>query len=794
MLKNYLKLAWRNLWKYKAYSLINICGLSLGLACCLLITLYLKDEWSFDRFHREADNLYQINYTWGKKENPSLLGRSPRYLGPVLDAQLPGVKSCIRFASRSAVVVRDKESFLEEVTYADPDFFSIFSFPLLQGNPGTVLNGTQSIVLTREMAQKYFGRADVVGKELELRMGNEPYRFVVSGVAANPPDNSSIRFGIVVSTAVYDRVRPPAEDYFRWTNPAYTTFLLLEPYADPATVADNINRITKDYPARSSKEYVGDALSESIFHYGLTPLKDIHLRRKTMEFDLQSLSRSKYGYILSLLAAGILLIACLNYVNLSLSQSLKRTSEIGIRKAMGGGKMQLIRQFGMENLLVIGVSLLLALCLVAAVLPWFGQLANKVLRIAYFADWRVALIVTALLLVIVVFTSLKPALYALRLKTVAALRNRHAASGNQLFPRSLVVVQFILALLLIAGCLVINLQSRFLQEKDLGYNDENLLTIALPFNMDGTSRALKNELRQHVRFESAALGSLSSNSAFQVKDGEVVSHAFNLSVDEDFLKTVQFALKAGRNFDSSDHHSNVLVNESFLKKFGIDHPIGRTVNSKDGFMFTIIGVVKDFQIDALYRMSPLILQNANARQGSGYDLFVRLPPGDISNDLSAIAAIFRRHFPYHPFDARFQRAINEQRYRAALRWQRIVNYSCGMAIFIACCGLLGLSLLSAQSRTKEIGIRKVLGASVSGIVALLSGNFIKPVFLAVLLATPLAWYIMHRWLEHFAYRIELRWWMFGLAGLLAVVMALLTVSLHSIKAALANPADSLGNE
>ncbi|QEC50995.1 MacB-like protein [Anseongella ginsenosidimutans] len=377
---------------------------------------------------------------------------------------------------------------------------------------------------------------------------------------------------------------------------------------------------------------------------------------------------------------------------------------------------------------------------------------------------------------------------------MSALRNPHAAPGNRLFARSLVVIQFALALLLITGCLVINLQSRFLQGKDLGYNEENLLKVSLPVNMDGGGISLKNELRQHIRFGSAALGALRTNSGLEMEAGTGRLLSYSMAVDENFLETAEIRLKAGRNFDSREHHSNVLVNEAFVQKFDIDRPVGRKISSSQDSEFTIIGVVNDFQAGALDRMSPLILFKAGSAWGDGSDLFLRLPPGDISKDLSEFAAIFRKHFPYYPFDAQFQADINLRSYRAALRWQRIVNYSCAMAIFIACFGLLGLSLLSAQSRTKEIGIRKVLGASVSGIVALLSGNFIKPVLLAIILATPLAWYIMGQWLEDFAYRISLQWWMFALAGLLALIIALFTVCFQSIKAALANPADSLRNE
>jgi putative ABC transport system permease protein len=798
MLKNYLTIALRNVSRNKVFSFINIAGLSIGLACCMLIFLYTKDEISYDRFHQRQAHLYRITSIMTDKNDQSGFksGITGMVVGEAFKREIPEIEDFTRIKDNSFIIKKGKDTFNEPALYVDNNFFSIFSFSLLEGNPATALRQINSVVLTEETANKYFGTTDVLGKALQLEVNGSFESFIVTGLAEKAPQNSTIKFGMLLPFEHYKKNN--LDD--QWLNFFLNTFVVLHPKADIQAVENKFATVF----ATNAKEQLVQAKKDFGFNgqvtFGLQPLLDIHLNPVFgPDNGLVEGSQPIYSYILTGIAIFILLIACINFVNLTIAQSLKRSKEIGIRKVVGGMRKQLIRQFLGESLVVCILAFSLAIFLVVLILPLFNELANKKLSLSYLADTYLFAGYALLLLGTALGAGFYPALVLSGFKPVQVLYGRQKLTGKNYFAKSLIVVQFALATFLIIGTIAVYSQFNFLLNKDLGYNDENLVRINMPRFRQGNTQLLgliKNEWRKQPSIMRVAGRNGGENVTIVRTVGKDVMTHYN-KIDENYLPAFQIPLIAGRNFSTafpSDSSQSVIINESFAKEAGWKNPVGQQVDffTRNKKM-TVIGVVKDYHFRSLKeKIGPqLFTQDNNVQYGQ---IWVKIKPDNIPQTLGLLENSYKKLVPFFPYEYEFLDTINARNYEAEAKWKQIIGYASLLSIFISCIGLFGLTTLAIEQRAKEIGIRKVLGASITGIVALLSKEFVVLVIIAFLIAIPLGYYATYKWLENFAYRIEMHWWIFLLVGILSLLIAFLTVSFQSFKAALANPVKSLRNE
>ncbi|MBC7922231.1 MAG: ABC transporter permease [Ferruginibacter sp.] len=805
MIRNYLLVALRNLLRHKVFSFINVAGLSIGLACCALIFLYVKDELSFDRFHQRAPRLYRVNtdyYHWGSLgDHPT--PKTGLVQAPAFQREIPEIEAYVRIQGGNGLVKKGNEALPEPTLYADANFFTVFSFPLRQGNPRSVLQPRNGVVVTARLAEKYFGTTDVVGKTLEIQMDDIFERYLITGVAENTPRNSSIQFDVLLpyqKKEAYDiRHRKPDD----WVSSFLTTFLLLNPRADPRVVEAKFPAVLQKYAGkqladmRTQKDYARFGIQ-----YRLQPLRAVHLANEYgPSGDVVQVSDKLYSYILSGIAGLILVIACINFVNLTLARSLSRNKEIGIRKTAGGTQGQLMKQFLGEAFLLNSLAFIPALVLVDVLLPFFNQLTNKKLAFSYLLDHQLVAGFGALLLLNTLLAGFYPAWVLSRQNPVQALSGRQKLLSRNYLGRSLVVVQFGLAIFLVVATFTFGAQFRFLLNKDLGYDDQNVLNIRIPFNEAGFAKsfALRDELRNYsTLFESVAglsgVTSLGVNTTSVEINGRKME-TIQGGVDENYLTTFRIPLVAGRNFSTAvpfDSANAVLVNETFAKAVGWKEPLGQQITWWDQKTSTVIGVIKDVHLESLKnRIRPALFTRENRQC---VEVCVKIKPGQILPAIQRIQQTYRQLLPFQPLEYVFMNEVNARLYESEARWKQIITYSAAMTVFVACIGLFGLATLSIQQRTKEIGIRKVLGATVSNIVTLLSTDFLRLVAVAFAVAIPVAWWAMNRWLQDFAYRIDIGWEVFTGVGITTLLMVVLTVSYQAIRAAMANPVQSLRTE
>lgn len=805
MLRNYLKIALRNFARHKTYSFINLGGLTLAVTCCLLLGLYVRQEWSYDRFHTKTDRLYrawtQEEYKGERFTNVS----TPYVLGPTLNETFPEIEGMTRVQTGEYNVRKGSDVFSERVHLVDPDFFRMFDFPLINNSSANPLGELYSVVLTEDLARKYFGDQNPVGKRLTMQLDSVMQAFTVKAVARNVPTNSSIRFGIVIPMAhvknlVSDRALKS------WFNVTPETYVLLGKTA-------SADKLAAKYPSML-RTALGDKYTGNNYIVNLQPIADIHLN-KELAGGYEPVSDPAYSYILSGIALFLLIIACINFMTLSLGRSVSRAQEVGVRKAMGALRSQLMNQFWSEALLMTLLAVGLGLILSVVLTPLFGQLANQELHVRL--DGTTLLMLLGMVVVVGLVAGSYPALVLSGFRPVEVLKGKVSLKGDvSFFRRALVVVQFSLSVMLIAGTFVLNQQLGYLQNKSLGYRKEQ--TVIIPVGMGGTEgRALVERFRNVVVGQKDVLGVASSAFPFAsggwgelgFTDNQKVyrESLFNV-VDPYFLPIYGIKLVAGRNFDpknSADNFGGILVNQAFVKKFGLKDPINERLPGKFP-NHRIIGVTEDFHYASLHQnVEPLILmmrpdsiyegiENLMYQSSPALDLSVRLSAGDVPQKVALLEQTWKRVAPNEPFRFTFLDADLQRQYEAEQRLGRIVTIASVLSILIACLGLFGLATLAVARRTKEIGVRKVLGASVLSIVNLLAQDFLKLVLVAILIASPLAWWAMRQWLQSFAYKIDIHWWVFALAGLLAVGVAFLTVSFQSIKAALINPVKSLKME
>lgn len=794
MIRNYFKTAFRNLWRNKAFSVINIVGLSVGLACCMLIFLYTMDELSYDRFNEKKDSIYHLTATF---KSPSgeihKISSTGQVHGPGFKRQIPELQDFVRIEGTSFTIKKGDDVFDQDALYADDNFFSVFTFPFIQGNPRTALKDIHSVVLSEEVAEKYFGKRDAVGQVLDLKVNDKFQPFTVTAVMKKSPQNSSIKVKMLLSM----KFNQSLNNDTHWINFFLNTFFLIKPGTDIKAVEKKIAKVFERDAADQIKEEQKNGFNDKVI-FGLQPMLAMHTSTDfPADNGLSDASSPVYTYILTGIALFILIIACINFVNLTVARSLKRAKEIGIRKVVGGQRKQLIMQFLGESFILSLIAFVLGVILVIIALPFFNTLANKALSFSYLLSFKLVAGYISIFLLTGLLAGFYPALVLSGFNPVQSLYNKQHFAGKNHLSKGLVVLQFTLATFLIISTITIYSQFNFLMHYDLGYNDKNVVSIN-SFGLDKQKLALfKTELLKNASIKNitADQGGRWGTIA-HVNNGQQVN--FDLKhIDEDYLPLFEVPFVKGRNFSKatvSDSATSVLVSESFVKQAGWKHPIGEVVdffyNKKK---YTVIGIVKDYHFLALTEKTPPILYSMNPQYPYG-NIFVKINNADKSASLNLIQRKFKELFPYIPYQWSFKDAKNAEQYDKESKWKQIVTFGALLTIFISCIGLFGLATLSAERRKKEIGIRKVLGASVEGIVRKLSADFLKLVILSAVIAAPAAWWAMRKWLENYPYHIPISIWMFVLAALLVVIVALVTVSFQAIKAAITNPVNSLRSE
>ncbi|GAB3896941.1 ABC transporter permease [Larkinella knui] len=795
MLQNYLKITIRTFWKNKLFSGLNVVGLGIGMAAVWLMGLYVVDELSYDRFHTKADRIVRVvHYAQWPGGNLKLAPTSAPY-GPALKNEYPEVEKTVRFNTEGGglITFNDKKIEVGNIFFTDPAVFEVFTFPLLYGDPASALSKPQSIVLTKSVAESLFGDAQkAVGKVVNF---SNNFPNTVTGVMDDVPANSHLQFKALRSL--------PTNYTSGWQNSELYTYLLLTEGSNSKTLEAKLPGFYQKY----LKKELGDGVT---YRMELQPLTSIHLHSQ-LDYEISPNGSARTVSIFAVVAALILLIACINYVNLYTARALKRTREVGVRKAIGSFRQQLIGQFLTESMLMTFLAGLVSTVVVVVALPFFNQLADKALSIPDLSTTVV--VVTLLSLVLGAVSGLYPALMLSGFRPIAALRGQSGGqSGSSFLKQSLVVFQFVATIALIACSGLVYRQMEFVMHKDLGFNKEQVLT----FHIDSQEtrqriEALKEALLRSPLIESASAASnpignnnIGGNGMFFEQNGAISASTQvvqKFSVDPDYLKTLEIKLLSGRNFSESfksDLAGAVLVNETLVKQLGWKEPIGKRVKyyidqEKHTAEARVVGVVRDFHTYSLqHKIEPLVLQMPAPLDKD--NVYVRIQPTKVTEALAHIRSVYQTFDPANTLDFHFLDENFSQQYKAEQKQGQILLTFTVLAVLIACLGLFGLTAFAAEQRTKEIGVRKVLGASVASIVMLLSKDFMKLVFIAIVIASPIAWYAMSQWLQNFEYKLDPAWWVFALAGMLAIAIAFLTVCFQSVKAALTNPVESLRSE
>jgi len=799
MFKNYLKTAWRNLTRNKIYSFINIAGLSMGLACAMLILLYVKDEVSFDRFHKNVNNIYRVVAIQKRGDEVHKDGSTGFLQGPRFTENVPGIQTFVRVNNGEETIQTGAEVQSQHVLYADSSFFNVFSFPLLHGDKSSCLTEPHSVVLTEDEAKKRFGTTDAVGKFMMIREDSSFVPYKVTAVTRRVPQNSSIQFDVLLP---FKETEADAKNDDNWFNFFLTTFVVIKQKANLQTVKTQMQKFYEKDASAIFKEMTqkyGIGPDASMGTYSLQAFTDIHLDKDFGAGNgLVNGSNPIYSYILSGIALFVLLIACINFVNLTVARSVKRTKEIGIRKVMGGNRKQLIIQFLGESFILCTLAFVLAIVMVKGVLPVFNGLSNKALALSYLFDAKLVIAYISLFLITGLLAGFYPALVLSGYKPVETLYHRFNIKGKNYLQKSLVVLQFTLASFLIIGTFTIYSQFNFLTKQKLGYDDSNLITVNKSMIRHDQAKVFERELMKDPNI----IGVSAKNEGVwrtgaRLANDSSINFQYE-TVDESYIPLLKIRMAEGRNFSPdfpSDSSNNIIVNEAFVKEAGWKNPIGQTVNFfyRNNEIYHIIGVVKDYHFASLNeKIIPQMFTMKNDNLYGTY--YIKIKPNTAAQSLKTIQKAYKQFYPMSAYSYDFKDVENRLQYKDVDKWKQILLFGAILTIFISCIGLFGLSVLSAEKRTKEIGIRKVLGASVNSIVTILSTDFLKLVSISLLLAIPLSWLAANKWLENYPYRITLSWTLFAAGGVLVVLIALTTVSFQAIKAAVANPVKSLRSE
>ena len=802
MIKNYLKVAWRNFEQQKIFSFINISGLSIGIACFCLLTLYAYNELSFDKFNKNINNIYRP-YVWfsGTNEYPAqgymdYSGPTNATLGEAMKKSLPDVVNYVRIQlpyDESLLRIGDK-GFRSNVTYADASIFSVFSFPLKYGNINTALHNLSDVVLTETKAKEIFGSDNVIGKTIEIKIGSSFQTFSVSAIANDIPSNSTIHFDIL-GNFLY------AEKYVNGSIFTGSDFH----YIDKQTFVQLKPGSKLPYDSKQLQSFLASFNpgyqdgNESPVTFKLQPLLDIHISSLNLWHDFPHLNL-KTIWILLLIAFGILLIACINFTTLASGRSAKRSREVGVRKVMGAARKQLITQFISEAYFFVIISTVLGLLLAVFLLPYFNTLAGSNLHLSFSILPQALILVAGVLFIVGLLAGSYPAFVLSSCKPLEVLKNKFHIGGSNSFTKSLVTLQFALSIALIISTIIILDQTKYMINKNPGFNKDNVVVIDA--SETGPAKIFplfKQGLAQNPSIEnvaSAAAGIGAGKNYLGYSDNGL-SADINI-IDTNYIATLGMKLIAGSNFTEAqmdDTAKSIIINETMMKALGLttQNAIGKTIKNFQGRNAVITGVVKDFSYQPL--SEEIKNQAFITSKDKGYvNFYVRIKAG---NRLQAIADMQKQWndlLPGIPMKYSFLDEDINNYYRSEKSWSQIIGWASIISIFLGCLGLLGLTSLAATNRTKEIGIRKVLGSSSKGITILLSKDILAPVIVSMFIAFPFAWWAMNKWLQSFAFRINISWWVFIIAGLLALMIALITISFQSIKAAIANPVKSLRTE
>jgi putative ABC transport system permease protein len=792
MFKNYFKTAWRNLMKSKMFSFINILGLTIGITVCMMIYLFIMNEFSVDRFHKNGDRIYRVMRGAAIDDKSISVAYLSGMHAPALLNDFKGqIVSAVRVSENDNLFTVGAKSFHEKKELdVDTDFFNLFSFPLINGNPTTVLKDLNSVVMTESIAKKYFGSIDnAMGKIIML---NKETPLKVTGIAKDVPSNSHLYFDIVMPLERHK----DAGWMTTWINNGAYTYIQLAPNVSQA-------QIEKQLPAFVEK-YLGSDLRKYGFKWSLslTPLKDVY-------FDSTGLDSAKHGdktvvYIFLSIAILILLIACINFMNLSTIRAAERSKEVGLRKVLGALRNNLVWQFIGESVLLTTISCILSVALLSLVMPWYNQLLGYTLNVSWNAS-PIYLFLAGIIIIVGFLAGSYPAFFLSAFSPIQALKSKlKLGKGGASFRQVLVVVQFSISVFLIVGTIIITKQMSYIKNKHLGYSKEQTLIIPID-NGDvyNNLNSFKTELQDQTAVQSVSAmsgepGGFFDGQMFDVEGHQEKWNASTEFADFEYVKTLGLKIIAGRDFSSAfptDTTQAVLINKTAVAKLGWtpQQAIGKWIQNavSDNAKRRIIGVVDDFNFKSLKQdVDALVISPAEDRR----QILVKLKPGNLQAGIAIVKNAYSKAAPAYPLEYKFLDQQFDELYQKDIRQQTILSVFAGLAIFVACLGLFGLASFTATKRFKEIGVRKVLGSSVKSIVVLLSKDLLKPVVIAACIALPAGYWVMNKWLQNFAYKTDLSWWIFMLAALITFGIALITVSIKAIKASMANPVESLRTE
>jgi len=825
MFRNYLKIAFRSLRKSKGFTALNIIGLAAGLGVCLLIVLYVTDELSYDRYNVNADRIYRvdedayINNTRFESANTSKL------FGPALVASYPKIQQMVRFRNPGDLFVRKGNDHVldHHFTFADSTIFKVFTLPMIAGDPNTALNNPHSIVIDESAARRYFNSTDVIGRTLEIGSYNTLLK--ITGVIRDMPEQSQFHFSFIRPLREANTFYDPSDN--DWLSSNYYTYILVQPGTTRAEVQKDVDAVVNLNIGRALQEMFHVSVADlgkagNHFRYPIFPLTDVHLY-SNKSYELEANSNIQFVYIFSVIAVLILLIACVNFMNLSTARSANRAKEVGIRKVAGSTKGHLIGQFLTESILLSLFSLVLALGIAVLLLPMFNQLAGKSLHPDVLFSGRFLPILILLVLLVGCIAGSYPAFYLSSFQPIDVLKGKIAAGFKSSWLRnSLVVFQFFISIGLIVSTLVIYRQLHYIRNKEVGFNRDQVLVIHNTWSLgqDGTTNLRRNLLALAGVTDATVTSDLPTVGGDQYRqpgwfrdaslDARKVVFMTTLRVDDYYVPTLDMQMIKGRNFDLAQFPTDstaVILNEAAVAMLGVKDPLNLIIYNRADELkpdqtdqtahfkplaFHVVGVVKDFNYNSMHdNIHPLVMMVNTFDWGS---MAVRFRTNDAFSLVRQVESKFHAAKQGLPFNYTFMDNDFDKLYHAEQQTGQIFITFAVFAILIACLGLFGLVTYAAEQRTKEIGIRKILGASVSGIVGLLSRDFTMLVGIAALIAFPAAWWAMYKWLETFAYRTEISWWIFVVAGSAALAIALLTVSIQTVRAALANPIKSLRSE
>ncbi len=792
MLRHHIKIFLRKIGRRDSTSIINILGLSIGLTCAMLIMLWIKNELTYDTFHHNFDDIYRVqlsNYREGVLDDAAPIAMVP--LGPAFQENFPEIKSFVRLEELGEFSISYDNKFFTEksVLAADSSFFDVFSFELLQGNSATALDNPYSLLLSQTTANKIFGNENPLGKSVIVN-GDDHY--IVTGIIENPPENSHIKFNGLISINTFWKEAP----CMKWDcNYSFYTYFLLNPNTD-------VDALEQKFP-----DFLWEPLNKKNAQAGwredahLIPLKDIHFK-STSNYELEPPGSLNTICLFSVIAIFILVIACINFINLTTAQASKKGKEIGVKKVSGASRRQLIGQLLGEIFIQTSIALLLSIISLELILPSFNNLLGITLDVNYLS----ASFIIGIALVLAITTlgsGIYPTLLLTKIHPVQILKgNSSLRSGHSSLRNSLIVIQFTISIALIAGTIIIYNQLQFINNFDLGFDKENVITVVLPNKeIQDQWKNLQHEFNSHSEVISVGAstfvpgGGLTSNG--YLPEGFESPMILNvLDIDENYLETMDIGIVAGRNFSEKfpSDESAFIINEQLAKQLSWEDPVGKTI-SRNGD-HPIVGVIKSFNFSSLHhQMEPLIITKKPWEGYMGYThLSIRIQTDDYTQAIQKLEKTWKSHVSSIPFEFSFlEDRINDQ-YQTEKRFGKTFVYFSGLAIFISCIGLFGLILFLVDQKTKEIGIRKTLGGSVAHILLLLSRDLTKWILIAFVIAIPIIWKIMSIWLASFAYKTEMSWWIFGLSGGVAILISWLTIGWHTIKASLRNPVDALRYE